>query len=61
MIHPGFISEPPAEGLTIAEVAGGVKTYRQAAPWLSRAGLKTPGKITTTNPWLRLPIPRGGT
>ncbi len=30
-------------------------------PSLPRAGLQTPGKITTTNPWLRLPIPRGGT
>jgi len=30
-------------------------------PRSSRAGLRTSGKITTTNPWLRLPIPRGGT
>jgi len=59
--YPGSIPHSPPEGLSIAEAPGGVKTLRQAAPWLSRAGLQTPGKITTTNPWLRLPIPRGGT
>ncbi len=30
-------------------------------PLSSEGDLQAPGKITTTNPWLRLPIPRGGT
>ncbi|MEE9568392.1 MAG: hypothetical protein V3W37_03310, partial [Candidatus Binatia bacterium] len=38
--NPGFIPTTPSEGLSIAEAAAGVKTLRQAAPWLSRAGLQ---------------------
>ncbi|MEE8074007.1 MAG: hypothetical protein V3T60_00105, partial [Candidatus Binatia bacterium] len=37
--YPDSIPHSPPEGLSIAEAPGGVKTLRQAAPWLSRAGL----------------------
>ncbi len=61
MTSPAGIPNFLVEGSSIAQSAVGVKTLRQAAPWLSRPGLQAHGKITTTNPWLRLPIPRGGT
>lgn len=40
-VHPS----PPGEGLNIAQAQGGVKTLRQAVPWLLRAGLKTSGRV----------------
>ena len=49
MTSPAGIPNFLVEGLSIAEALGGVKTLRQAAPWLSRAGLQAHGKITTTN------------
>ncbi len=39
MTSPAGIPNFLVEGLSIAEALGGVKTLRQAAPWLSRAGL----------------------
>jgi len=49
MTSPAGIPNFLVEGSSIAQSAVGVKTLRQAAPWLSRAGLQACGKITTTN------------
>ncbi len=56
--YPGSIPSPPAEGSNIAQGSGGV-SRALATPLLE--GTQAPEKISTTNPWLRLPIPRGGT
>ncbi len=48
MPTPVSISDSLGEAPSIAQSAGGVKSQIHS-PWLSRPGLRPPGKITTTN------------